>query len=127
TVNGCESPVATVAVTVNALPVFTIEGNTSLCEGQSSILSVAASNFDEAIVSYQWYHDSIMLDGITTSAIEVFETGSYMVEVNNNGCISEQAINVIENTNAFVVELESGCDDFDYVISVLNATDFHEA
>lgn len=127
TVNDCASPAATVAVTVNALPDFVIEGNTSLCEGQSTELSVTASNFDEDLASYQWYHDSIMLDGITASAIEVFEIGEYKVVVNNNGCISEHTVNVVENTNAFVVELESGCKDFDYVISVLNTADFPDA
>lgn len=127
TVNGCASPAATVAVTVNVLPDFIIEGNTSLCEGQSTVLTVMASNFDEAFAIYQWYHDSIILDGITAPDIEVFETGSYRVEVNNNGCIIEQTVNVIENTNAFVVELESGCKDFDFVISVLNSGDLPDA
>lgn len=129
TVNGCTSPIGSVNVTVNAVPNFTIEGNTSLCEGQSSLLAVAGQNFDEASsdVVYEWYHNDVLITDALEFEITVSEIGEYKVIVSNNGCVTEQFVNVTENTNAFAVELTSGCVDFDYIITVANTADLEEA
>src|SRR5690606_4209885 len=121
TVDGCVSPPQTVAVAVNAIPDFSIEGNAALCLGQSGELSVMPDNFNASDATYQWYHDGVLQDGVTAPDIEIFETGNYRVVVNNNGCSSEHIMSVAENTNAFAVELEAGCVNFEYVVSVVNA------
>lgn len=125
TVNGCTSPPTAVNVTVKPVPVFNIEGNTSLCVGQTGGLNVVALNgsFDENAATYQWYHDNVLQQDVTDSDIVILQTGTYRVVVDNNGCTSEKAVTVVENTNAFEVELEAGCKDFDYVVSVINAAD----
>ncbi len=120
TVNGCASPPSTVNVTVNERPVFTIGGTPSFCEGQSTVLSVDPGNFTVNDAAYAWYHDGELLTGINESAIEVFEPGVYDVEVNRNGCTSANSIAVTYATGMFAVELEAGCENTEYVISIIN-------
>ncbi|MEE1896730.1 gliding motility-associated C-terminal domain-containing protein [Flavobacterium rakeshii] len=119
-VDGCTSSFASVDVGIKESPDFTINGDTSLCEGQSGLLNVAPSNFDENAVTYQWYYESDLLDGVDAATIEIFEVGQYHVEVNNDGCVSEEVIQVNRNTNAFDVVLDNSCNDFEYVITVVN-------
>lgn len=126
-VNECASPTASVDVTVNALPDFTLGGNTLLCEGQAGIISVTPANFDEEAVTYQWYFDDILLDGVDAPDVEVSEPGVYSVEINSNGCLREESITVNENINAFEVTLENGCIDFEYVISITNTDELEGA
>jgi len=120
TVNGCASPASTVAVVVNAVPQFTIDGITAICEGQSSEISVVPGNFNVNDVTYTWYVDGIADPTLTTSGIEIFEAALYEVKVDNGNCTTTHEINVLLNTNAFEVTLEAGCLDFDYIISILN-------
>ncbi|RYJ45473.1 gliding motility-associated C-terminal domain-containing protein [Flavobacterium beibuense] len=126
-VNGCISEAATVNVVVNPSPDFNIEGDTVLCEGQTGQLTVAAENFDENVVTYQWYFEEEQLPGVDASVIDVQEIGTYRVEVNNNGCLAERTIIVTRNTNAFELVLENGCNNFDYVISVTSTDDLDGA
>ncbi|MFL9836627.1 gliding motility-associated C-terminal domain-containing protein [Flavobacterium sp. ST-75] len=126
-VDGCASSFASVDVEIKASPDFTIEGDTSLCEGQSGLLNVVPSNFDEDTVTYQWYYESGLLDGVDAATIEIFEVGQYHVEVNNDGCITEEIIQVNRNTNAFDVVLDNGCNDFEYVITVTNQDELEGA
>jgi len=119
TVNGCTSPAATVNVLVNPLPQFTISGTTLLCDGQSSILSVVPGNFAGANATYAWFESGQPM-GITTSGIEVFATGTYEVTVTLNGCSATESITVEPNLNAFSFDLDAGCVDEAYIISVIN-------
>lgn len=122
TVNGCASPVATVPVTVNELPQFTLEGNTSLCEGQSSLLSVVPVNFgDEA--TYVWYYNGSLLPDVTSSDIEIQEAGTYKVEVVNNECATSNEIVILPNDNPFELFVDSGCVNYDYMLWVTNIAD----
>lgn len=120
TIGGCSSQPATVPVIINALPDFIIEGDTSLCEGQTGGLSING-NFDAGAVTIEWYHDDELQDGVTSPYIDILDIGNYKAVVDNNGCLSEQSINVTANTNAFEVELDSGCWDLAYVVWVVNA------
>jgi len=118
TVNGCTAPVATVNVTVNAMPVFTVGGTTSFCEGQSTVLNVVPGNFPLAGVAYAWYHNDILLPGVNESVVEVFETGNYRVEVTNNGCMASREVPVTQSTGMFTVQLDAGCRNTEYVITI---------
>lgn len=126
-VNGCASPAAIVNVGVNALPDFTIEGNTTLCEEQTGTISVVPANFDGDMVTYQWYYDNTLLNGVNAQDVEVSEPGIYSVEVNNGNCLSLETLTVTENTDAFEIVLENGCLDFEYVISVVNSDEIGNA
>ncbi|AXG73032.1 gliding motility-associated C-terminal domain-containing protein [Flavobacterium arcticum] len=118
--NDCISPATTVNVTVNAIPDFEIQGETALCEGQSTIIGVAPQNFDIGDVTYEWYYENELLLDVNSSDIEIFEIGTYEVLVNNNGCETSEMVNITANTAGFIVELEAGCDDFEYIISISN-------
>ncbi|RYD94860.1 MAG: gliding motility-associated C-terminal domain-containing protein [Sphingobacteriales bacterium] len=124
--NGCVSPPSTVVVTVNALPQFTLQGSTLLCDGQSTTISVVADNFTDNQVTYAWYFDNGLLTGLTTSGAQVYDTGTYEVVVTYNGCSASQQIVVAPNTDAFSFELEAGCIDENYIISVVNLTGITE-
>ncbi|MCW4470694.1 gliding motility-associated C-terminal domain-containing protein [Flavobacterium sp. MFBS3-15] len=127
TVNGCASPPSVVNITVNPLPEFTIGGTPSFCEGQSTVISVEPDNFPENGVAYAWYHDGELLAGIDQSAIEVFEPGIYNVEVTRNGCTASQEISVTRATGLFTVELDAGCRNNEYVITIANIGDINGA
>ena len=124
TKGGCPSAPVQLNVVVNPLPVFTLEGNTAICAGQSTRIDVISENFDEATATYRWYHDGVLQTDLTAANIVAFETGEYKVEVMTNNCLSlPQLLTVVENTNAFDILLEDGCRDFEYVISITNTED----
>ncbi len=120
TINGCTSPAATVTVVVNPVPQFAFDGNTAICEGQSTEISVVPGNFSTNDVDYTWYVDGALDPALTSGAIEIFEPGVYEVEVDNGFCTTTHEIEVLRNTNAFAITLEAGCLDFDYIISIVN-------
>lgn len=120
TANGCTSSAATVNVTVNAVPVFDIQGDLALCEGQSTIIGVAPQNFEAEDVSFEWYYEGELIPDVSNSDVEVFEIGTYEVIVNSNDCETSESVNVTANIAGFVVALEAGCNNFEYVISIVN-------
>ncbi len=123
TVNGCTSPASTVAVVVDPALQFTFDGNLAICEGQSSVISIVPGNFNVNDVTYTWYQDGALLNDVTDSTIEVSAPGVYEVEINNNGCITANEVEVTPNTNAFELTLEAGCLDFNYIISIMNVNE----
>ncbi|WP_294818798.1 gliding motility-associated C-terminal domain-containing protein [uncultured Flavobacterium sp.] len=123
TVNGCTSPASAVTVVIIPVPQFTMDGNAAICEGQSTEISVVPGNFNINDVSYTWYIDGIIQPDLTVSGIEVSEEGLYEVEVDNGSCTTMHELEVSLNTNAFDVALESGCLDFDYILSIVNVND----
>lgn len=123
TVNGCTSPPSLVNVTVNAIPQFSVEGNTVLCIGQSSELTVVPGNFVATDASYEWYFND-ELQPADTGNIVIDQTGMYEVIVTNGICTSEaRQILVTENTGAFEVVLEHGCREFEYFVTVVSPED----
>ncbi|HEY0029756.1 MAG TPA: PKD domain-containing protein [Bacteroidia bacterium] len=77
-INGCFSAIASVSITVNpnpSVPVIAANGSTSLCIGDTVILSSTLAN------SYLWSN------GSTDSAIYVSAAGTYSVTIYNSfGC-----------------------------------------
>lgn len=120
TINGCISPLATAVIVVNTLPQFVLDGNTLLCEGQSSVLSVVPGNFNTDEVTYEWYFNDTLVTDVTDGDIEIFETGIYRVAVNKDGCISSREVNVTLNTTAFDVKIDNGCVNYKYILSIVN-------
>lgn len=118
--NGCSSQVSTIEVIVNPSN-FTIGGETEVCEGQSTILSLEAEDFNINNADVTWYQDGVELTDVDSQNIEVFETGEYQAVVTNNTCETAKTVYVTLNTNAFEVLLENGCNNFQYILSVANA------
>lgn len=123
TVNGCTSVGSEVPVTVTVIPQFALAGNTVLCQGQSSVLTVVPANFDENSVTYEWYLEGVLQDGFETAEAEITEPGVYSVIIDNSGCAGTNEITVTPNDNPFVVEADAGCVNFDYMIWVANMDD----
>ncbi|MDR2980157.1 MAG: T9SS type A sorting domain-containing protein [Bacteroidales bacterium] len=81
---GC-STTATRMVTVNALPNFTISGNSTFCQGSSTPLTASG----EAGLTYFWQ------SGETTPSLTVTTSGTYSVTATNaHNCISVQSKSV---------------------------------
>ena len=88
--NGC-SATASVNVTVNPLPAVAISGNTTLCVGESSLLTVSGGS------SYVWN------TGASTPSITVSNGGTYSVTASNSyGCSSSASVQVISLENVSI-------------------------
>ena len=80
--NGCTGTAST-TVTVNTLPTITISGNTTFCEGNSTMLTAQGGN------SYIWSN------GAQTAYITVTNSGNYTVTgVSANGCSNTASVSV---------------------------------
>lgn len=81
--NGCVSNSEQLRVKIGETPVAEIKvtGDNPVCEGQSTyLLGTTGTN-----INYKWYKDSVEL-GISSRVIEVFESGSYVVETSIGDC-----------------------------------------
>jgi hypothetical protein len=87
--NGC-SATASKTVTISSIPVFEILGRDTICEGESTTLTVSLTG------TYLWN------TGATTSGITVTpsETTTYTVTVTDaNGCTSTKSVTVVVKEN----------------------------
>lgn len=76
-------------------PVLLTSGITSLCTGQQVGISVPNPSLT---ASYQWYHNNIALIGEVLPNINVSETGTYFVLINDGGyCRKSVAVSVVNN------------------------------
>lgn len=124
TLNGCASAPSQVSFAVNPVPVSVLEGNTLLCEGQSTVISVQPENFDTGSANYTWYYENELISGVDSYAIEASELGNYEVVIDLNGCTETHDITLTRNDAAFAVELEKGCNNsYQYVLTVTNISD----
>ena len=88
--NGC-STTASVNVTVNPLPTVAISGNTTLCTGESSLLTASGGS------SYVWN------TGATIPSITVSNGGIYSVTATNTySCSSSATVQVISLENVSI-------------------------
>ena len=87
---GCSS-IATAIVTVNVLPSIIFSGNTSICQGESTTISVTGGN------SYIWS------TGATGNSITVTTPGVYKVNATNSlNCIRTDSVTVVVWDNPVV-------------------------
>ena len=86
--NGCESPRAQIAVTVNALPIATITaGSTTIPSGGSVTLNANTGSG----LTYKWFNGSTQAG--TGASYVTNAVGSYVVEVTNaTGCKATSAV-----------------------------------
>lgn len=103
---GCTS---TQSVTVNVFDTPVITGNTSFCEGSSTILTVNGGD------SYSWS------TGATTASIVVNTPGNYSVTVSSsNGCSGTTSVNVVQNpsVNATITGNTVICNGVETILTV---------
>ncbi len=85
TVNGCDS-VLTLTLTVKSLPTPSISGNTTICEGETTMLTANGGN------SYLWSN------GSTNNSISVSQSGAFTVTATNvEGCTATANVTVSVN------------------------------
>jgi len=94
-INGCFANSNSLNVTVNPVPNPIISGITSICDGDSSVLSINPST--GAI--YQWRVNGININGATNNSYVLTTPGSYSVNVTNSfGCSAiSPSVNIIVN------------------------------
>lgn len=92
TVNGCESPRAAVAVTVNAIPALPVAVAQSFC-GAAAVANLVITTGE----SPKWY--AAETGGNVLAATEAVTTGTYYVSQTVNGCESPRfAVAITVNT-----------------------------
>ncbi|HRC32872.1 MAG TPA: choice-of-anchor L domain-containing protein [Bacteroidia bacterium] len=85
---GCTNT-ATTQITVNALPVPSITGSASICQGANSLLDAGAG-----YTLYAWSN------GNTTQQLNTVNSGTFTVTVTNaNGCTGTASFTVVVNAN----------------------------
>ncbi len=114
----CVSPSPVVlTITVNPLPVLSINGNTVLCEGQSSTLTATGAN------NYNWGASSGSVIIVTPSV----STSYSVVGTNLNGCTSNTVTSIVVNTNP-TITVNSGvmCPGASFTLN-LNGADTYSS
>lgn len=125
-VNGCASASATTSVVVNAYPVFSVQGDATICAGTQTTLSVAPTNFSIAGAQYEWFRDTQSL-GNLTSSYTTDVPGQYRVLVTTNSCAHEEAFSVQEVAIEQNILLDKKCENDRYIVRVLNTGDYSGA
>ena len=90
--SGCESPRVPVAVNITPIAPITIAGNTIVCSGGNTTLSVDSP---EAGVDYTWMPGNTVATSITVSPTD--STVYTVTGVNASGCTSTATVNVAVN------------------------------
>ncbi len=88
---GCVSAYASAQVYVHVIAApeaVVISGNTTICNGGSTVLSANVTPNEPA--TFAWYKNDVPMN-INTSSIVVTEAGSYKVEASFNGCTTVSA------------------------------------
>jgi hypothetical protein len=107
--NGCTNSINQ-NISVNALPSISINGNTNICKGSSSLLNASGA------VSYTWN------SGATTNSISVTPTLSTSYDVtgeDGNGCLntSSLTVNIISSKNiSGIITSTAGATGGDIII-----------
>jgi hypothetical protein len=94
TSSGCTTT-GTVSITVNNLPVVALSGNSTICAGDSTLLTGSSGG------SSQWYLNGVAIPGATTNQYYASAAGVYnMTKTNLNGCTDSAAVGITVVVNA---------------------------
>ncbi|MBK7967182.1 MAG: T9SS type A sorting domain-containing protein [Bacteroidetes bacterium] len=88
--NGCsDSSSVGIQFIVNALPLVSLAGTNSICDGDSSLLSGTSGG------TSQWYLDGVVIAGATSDSYYASQPGVYnMIKTNANGCSDSAAVGI---------------------------------
>ena len=74
-----------------AKPTIAAQGPTTFCGGESVVLQATA----ELGVTYRWIKDGTVIAPETSSSLEVWQSGDYVVEVSKGGCaVASDAVTI---------------------------------
>ncbi|MFM7747127.1 MAG: beta strand repeat-containing protein, partial [Bacteroidota bacterium] len=82
--NGCSATSSSTSVTVRSLPIATITGATSFCQGANTVLSANTGTGR----TYQWRRNNVNIIGATSANYTVVTAGTYTVAVTSNSCVA---------------------------------------
>lgn len=105
TVNGCERT-STETIEIYTSPEVPSLGENIICPGDTSELDATpdnVSNLDDP--EYTWSLDGAEIVGENDAVLQIDEDGTYQVEVDNNGCVTSESIDV--NLVDYTVDLGS--------------------
>lgn len=112
--NGCSSDRVAVAVIVTPMPGAPIAGGTSICEGESTILTAAHSTATQGV--FNWYDESgteLLGIGVSFNTGPLTATTTYQVVESTDGCESNPTIVMVvvnENPSAPTVANVQTCE-----------------
>ncbi|NBY29289.1 MAG: PKD domain-containing protein, partial [Sphingobacteriia bacterium] len=82
--NGCSATSSATSVTVRSLPIATITGASSFCQGANTVLSANTGTGR----TYQWRRNNVNIIGATSANYTVVTAGTYTVAVTSNTCVA---------------------------------------
>ncbi|MFM7496559.1 MAG: cohesin domain-containing protein, partial [Bacteroidota bacterium] len=107
--NGCTAISNSVSVTIRELPVATITGNSSICQGGNTVLSANTGTGR----TYQWKRNNVNIIGATSANYTAITAGTYTVTVTSNSCsATSNAISITVNSLPTVSVAAAGSTTF---------------
>jgi gliding motility-associated-like protein len=105
TIDGCTES-DEVTINFRTLPQIELGEDLTKCAQDIIILDATPLNGSGASFTYTWFKDGGELPSETAATIEVQEAGIYTVEVNDDGCVASDTIDVTfyENENCVVTQ-----------------------
>ncbi|HWS60279.1 MAG TPA: gliding motility-associated C-terminal domain-containing protein, partial [Flavobacterium sp.] len=117
----CSQSVSGSAVITLSSPEFTITASPeSLCANQEGLLTVnVTNNTSGAPVTYTYTLPDGSTQVSSSNTLAINAIGTYTVGVNIQGCENSNSITVNENTSAFDISFEQGCNANSYQLTAL--------
>lgn len=105
TIDGCTES-DEVTINFRTLPEVELGNTITKCAQDVEILVATPLNGNGASFTYTWFRDGGEIAGETSDMLEVTEEGIYSVEVNDDGCIGTDSIDVMfyANENCVVTQ-----------------------
>lgn len=105
TIDGC-TEFDDVTINFRTLPEIELGEPIVKCAQEVKILSAAPLNGNAGAFTYTWFRDGGEIEGETGAMLEVTEEGTYSVEVNDDGCIGTDTIEVsfYSNENCVITQ-----------------------
>jgi|GEM_PF-1064283 len=102
---------------------FTVDlgGDQSYCDDSMQDLTAVITGTPSDDATYTWFYNGDEIAGETTQTISVNEDGNYQVEVNINGCVETQNVDLLFDLRP-QVDLGEDTSVCDLSINILDAT-----
>lgn len=121
---GCESEVATVEVTVYALPVDPLEALDPFCKGDATVSLLAASPVEAYTVT--WYGDATGTTKLTSTDLSVLAAGTYDYSYTLTSAAPQSCTNdpvaytfVVKDSTTIVIDTTMSCGKTDVTEATL--------
>ncbi len=105
TAGGC-TVTDSVDILLNDTPIIDLGADFLTCFDTPVVLDGSPTNVDPASATYQWFLNGELQIGVDTAQFEIFEIGTYEVEVNIGSCVQTSSVTV-EPREDLVVTLDN--------------------